>query len=1099
MTELNFNEHILSKRTKLPSDFSGIIIRIIMKIKILSLAALVGITGLFVSQINQSNDNIKVSKYSPRVAENVEEAKSAQGAAEYLASIRGDYKTGIVDPLLVEKAQNYDKYNSSRASNLGLQFEFMGPGNMGGRTRGIVVDNEDPNKLYAASVTGGVFISTNGGNGWGRSWIDKSGNSIRTNNISCLTQTTDGKLYAGTGSRFEAGGQKGNNGGTPNGTGQGIYVSDDRGASWSVLINTTQAVAPGLFSAVNYIVAHPTDPNTIAAATDRGLQVTTDGGITWKINIACTAGNTPKAPCITADWSKDGSMLHAGFGDGQFHSGTEYTTDCGLKSLATVGLDRNRRWMLSSSPSDSMKIYALITNGGGFTDLKVSTDGGAKWEAFNPPMPVSADNFDLFGSNGGGQAWYDLLFMAVPNLDDPKTDKLFIGGVQLWRFDGNWTQAAVQASSGQAPGPYNMHVDHHTITYDKKNPEKIYFGNDGGVYKSQDGGYTFFDINKDYSTTQFYNIAHASFDYVVGGTQDNGNPYVTPMRPGNPTYGVTTFNQGVLNGDGFDAAVSQIVDLKYVSSQYGNMGRGKILSRQGSGACEPYCGMGTFYTNIRLWENDNDLTSKDSILFIVDTSEVNVGLGTGSRNTFEGTITPDQVAAQIIAGSIRIGTNINQLVYDGKGGFTGKGKGSLDEKTWKFSVTFDDPPALNARINTYFTSNYPAGSIITVPSASENLPIQHVINTNLSPGDILKIQDPIQSLIAMQVNQKCSLNASGTEFFCDNKYYGINNRPSPEGCGTPTPGRQQPGLVIARRGIALGANPDWMHFALGSVSEFEFSTNGNELFYNSGNTGIVNMLQGINDVYSQEDADKVRPVQIFSGAGNVTSINFNPKDQNQMLITTGNYGAVNHVYLVTRTPNTNNFSSKIVQGTGLPDMPVYDAIFDADQPKRVILATDQGIYSTNDVNAGSVEWTTENFSKIPVFDIDQQTLDHTKSSNYGMVYLGTHGAGIWKSSTIVGLDQISHKEFGSDFESSITVYPNPIQGAGHLKLTVANPDNAVLHIYSINGTLQKSIRPNLTEGENDVAFDVSELPSGSYFITLLDGGNQKVAKFVKMN
>lgn len=1068
-----------------------------MKIKILSLAALVGITGLFVSQMNQGNDNIKISKYSPRVTENIEDAKSAEGAAEYLASIRGDFYTGIVDPLLVAKAQNFDKHYASRASNIGLQFEFMGPGNMGGRTRGLVVDNENSEKIYAASVTGGVYISTNGGNLWGKSWVDKSGEPIRTNNISCLTQTTNGNLYAGSGSRFEGGGQKS---GAPNATGQGIYMSEDRGASWTLLENTTQDKAPGIFNQVNYIVGHPTNPNVIAAATNGGLQVSTDGGVTWNNKIACTAGNTPKTQCITVDWSKDGSRLHAGYADGDFHSGTDYTVDCGLLKLETVGNGNGNRWMVSSSPSDSLKIYALISDGGSYLDIKVSIDGGSKWESMNPPMPISADNFDLFGNNGNGQAWYDMLFMAVPNLDDPNTDKLFVGGVQLWRFDGNWTQAARQASSGQAPSVYNMHVDHHIMTYDKKNPENIYFGNDGGVYKSLDGGYTFYDINKGYSTTQYYAIAHANYDYVVGGTQDNGNPYVTPFRPGNPTYGVTTYNQGILNGDGFDAAVSQIVDLKYVSSQYGNMGRGKILSGQGSGACEPYCGMGTFYTNLRLWENDNDLTSKDSILFIVDTAEVNVGLGTGSRTTFEGTIVPDQVSAQIIAGSIRIGTTSDQLIYDGNGGFTGNGQGTLDEKTWKFSVTFDDAPALNARINTYFTSNFPAGSIITVYSASENIPIKHVINTNLSPGDYLKIQDPIQSLIAMQVNQKCSLNANGTEFLCDNKCYRANNRPVSD-CGTPTPGRQQPGLIIARRGIALGANPDWIHFSLGSVQEFEFSKNGNELYYNSGSSATVTMLQGINDVYSQEDADKIvlNKIPVFSGSGNVTSINFNPKDPNQMFITTGNYGSVNHVYLVTRTPNTNSFTTKIVQGTGLADMPVYDAIFDANQPERVIIATDQGIYSTNDVNAASVEWTAENFGKIPVFDIDQQILDYTKASNYGMIYLGTHGAGIWKSGTITGLDQISHKDFGSDWESSITVYPNPLQGAGQLKLTVANPKEATLNIYSINGTLQKTIRPNLEEGENDVPFDVSELPSGSYFITLMDGGNQKVAKFIKMN
>ena len=115
-----------------------------------------------------------------------------------------------------------------------------------------------------------------------------------------------------------------------------------------------------------------------------------------------------------------------------------------------------------------------------------------------------------------------------------------------------------------------------------------------------------------------------------------------------------------------------------------------------------------------------------------------------------------------------------------------------------------------------------------------------------------------------------------------------------------------------------------------------------------------------------------------------------------------------------------------------------------------------------------------------------------------MIYIGTYGAGIWKSGTITGIDEISHKDFGNGWESSITVYPNPLQNSGQLKLTVANPAEAFIQVYSINGQIQKTIKPGLVEGENDVSFDVSDLQSGTYFITLLDGNTQKVAKFIKM-
>jgi len=1057
-----------------------------MKIKLLSLAAIVGISGLFITKMNDTNENIKITKYSPRVDENVDESYSAKGAAEYLASVRGDYKTGIVDPILLEKAQNHAYDKSSRASNLGLEFEFMGPSNMGGRTRGIVVDNENSDRIYGASITGGVYISTNGGNSWAKSW------SARTNTVSCITQTSNGYLYAGTGCSFESGGQKSSGNGAPRGTGVGIYVSKDRGVTWELIESTSSATNKVFFRNVNFIEAHPTDANTIAAATNGGLQISTDGGVTWSREVACNGG-VALSNCITVDWSNDGAILHAGFSGGQYYSGTSWKTSCGLTKQPNVG--DGGRWMLSASPNDPQKVYATTSTGGDYSDVKVSTDGGANWASFNPPMPVSAGNFDLYGSNT--QANYDMLFKALPNPNDASKDMLFIGGVQLWRFDGNWTQAAVGGGSGSEPGLYKVHVDHHAITYDKKNPKNIFFGNDGGIYKSLDGGYTFYDMNKGYSVTQYYAIAHANYDYAVGGTQDNGNPFVTPFRPGNPTYGATVFNQGVVNGDGFDAVVSQIVDLKYVSAQMGNMGRGKITSQQGSGACAPYCGMSSFYTNMKLWENANDLTSKDSVVFKVDTVENNIGLGSGSRTTFEGQIIPFQKSAEVITGSIKIGTNLDKLVYDGNGGFTGNGKGTLDEKTLKFSVTFDNAPPLNARVNAFYASNFAAGSVIIVPSATENLPIRHVINTNLTPGDILKVQDPVQSLIAIQVNQKCSLNNNGTEYDCDNDCYRLNGSPPAPNCGSNTPGRQQPGLALARKGIALGDNPDWMHLKIGMIQEFEFSPDGSEIFYNPNGNSTVRLIEGVENLYTQDDADKITTRQVFTaGSGNVTSINFNHQNPNEMLITVGNYGVVNHVYLLTR--NGNNFTRQNVTGD-LPDMPVYDAIFDYLNPKRVIIGTDQGVYSTADISQGAnVEWTAEEFAMVPVFDIDQQTLSYKEATNHGMVYLGTHGAGIWKSGTIVGIDEITHKDFSNSWESNITIYPNPIHNNGQLEVTVSNPEEAIIGVYSINGQLQKTIKPSLQAGENSVSFDASDLSSGTYFVTLIDGNTKKVSKFVKM-
>lgn len=1046
-----------------------------MRFKLLSLVALAGLSGVVANQFYKPDNNVKVQKYTPRDAD-TRVSNAHEGAAKYLASVRADLETGLVDERLVDKAIAQRTQSGSRADGIGLEFEFMGPSNIGGRNRGLIVDNQNSDKLYCASVTGGVYISTNGGNNWVRSWNHKM------NNLSSLVQDATGRLWVGTGSEWEGvSNQNAAGSGAPGGEGYGVYMSEDGGSTWELQTNTAG------FGKCNELAAHPTNGDIIAAATSDGLYITTDGGKNWSNAGSCIPPSTvPHRNAIDVEFASDGSNIYCAFYSGFFFYGSDFENPCSLNAVQGVG--SGGRYAITESPSDPKKVYALLTDDCDYVGMKMTSDGGETWADFPVPIPVSAPHFALFGDNC--QANYDLLFHAYPRVGNESEDNIFLGGVDIWRYDGNWTQAATRGSAGNSGESFRMHVDHHVMTYDPNDPNKIYFGNDGGIYKSLDNGYMFYEINKGFTTTQFYGIDYAPYDYAVGGTQDNGCIFVTPWRPGNPDYGAGVSNQGILNGDGFDCAVSQIADIKYTTAQFGNAGRGAINSTQGSGACTPYCGLSNFYTNLQLWENDNDLTSRDSIVFVVDTTEQNVGLGTGNRTTFEGKLQVEQNAANIIAGSIRIGTVRSTLVYDGNGGFTGDGTGTLDESDWSFTVTFDDAPDLNARVNAFFTSNYNAGSVLIVTSATDDIPIEHVLRTNLEPGDQIKIQDPIQSIVAMQTMQRCSTDEASS-------------------CGANS------GLVLARKAVVLGENPEWIHLNVGNIEEFIFSEDGDEMFISTGNGfgfggNRLSLIKGISNIYSQEDADAIAATNnpntleypsklIFSvPGGNITGISYNPQNPDQLLVSVGNYGVGNHIYLLERIPNTDNFSSRSLQGD-LPDIPVYDAIFDGANPDRVILGTDLGVYTSTDITVASPEWVAEDFPLVPVFDVDQQTLDHSKASNYGVVYLGTHGAGIWKSGTISNIDEISHKDFGNGFESDITVYPNPVSDVSNLKVTVANPDNATIYVYDISGQLRKTLQPSFQAGDNDVQFNVSELSSGTYFVTLKDGSTQKVAKFVKLN
>jgi hypothetical protein len=46
-------------------------------------------------------------------------------------------------------------------------WENLGPGNIGGRTRALLIDPTNPNVMYAGGVAGGVWKTTDGGLSWG--------------------------------------------------------------------------------------------------------------------------------------------------------------------------------------------------------------------------------------------------------------------------------------------------------------------------------------------------------------------------------------------------------------------------------------------------------------------------------------------------------------------------------------------------------------------------------------------------------------------------------------------------------------------------------------------------------------------------------------------------------------------------------------------------------------------------------------------------------------------------------------------------------------------------------------------------------------------
>ncbi|MGH8246469.1 MAG: WD40/YVTN/BNR-like repeat-containing protein, partial [Gammaproteobacteria bacterium] len=144
-------------------------------------------------------------------------------------------------------------------------WKSLGPGNVGGRTRALLVHPSNPDVIYAGAAAGGVWKTADGGKNW-RPLGDLLPN-LAVNALAMDPANPD-VIYAGTGEGyFNADAVRG----------AGIFQSFDGGNTWRRLDGTGTRD----FYYVNDIVVSPTRGNRIYAATQTGVMRSLDGGSTW--------------------------------------------------------------------------------------------------------------------------------------------------------------------------------------------------------------------------------------------------------------------------------------------------------------------------------------------------------------------------------------------------------------------------------------------------------------------------------------------------------------------------------------------------------------------------------------------------------------------------------------------------------------------------------------------------------------------------------------------------------------------------------------------------------------------------------------------------
>jgi photosystem II stability/assembly factor-like uncharacterized protein len=441
---------------------------------------------------------------------------------------------------------------AQRRSLSPLPWVERGPGNIAGRTRGLIVDPDDTSgdTWIIGTVGGGVWKTTDAGATWTNLTPDLP--DLAASAIAMAGSDHD-VLYLGTGESFY-------NIDTVNG--DGMFKSTDRGQSWFPLSSTTGNLD---FNNVARIIVDPSNPDIVLAATTTGryteaihpesqIMKSTDGGVTWtQVFVETEIGSSDRVKKVQQILATPGDFdVQYGAVD---EKGILKSTDAGDTWVySNSGItDFSGRFELAISPLDPTLLFASA-EGSDHSELWVSTNAGASWnitigDGYNPNWL-------------GSQGWYDNTILCNP--DDSSI--VYVGGIYLWQLNVNLSTFHRTATFLTS----NVHVDHHNIVVVPTGGTwHLLNSNDGGVGVSASEASSWHMPIDGLITTQFYGVdKRPGASAYLGGMQDNS----TWFSGKNPT-GLSPWTFAI-GGDGYETSWKFDDPLWMIgSSQYNGLAR----------------------------------------------------------------------------------------------------------------------------------------------------------------------------------------------------------------------------------------------------------------------------------------------------------------------------------------------------------------------------------------------------------------------------------------------------------------------------------------------------------------------------------------------
>ncbi|NTV83335.1 MAG: T9SS type A sorting domain-containing protein, partial [Bacteroidales bacterium] len=921
-----------------------------------------------------------------------------------------------------------------------FEWDLLGPNNLGGKTRAIIIDNRDASgmTMYAGSVMGGLFKSDNGGGKWYKI-AEENGNM----NITCISQNGNGDIFIGTGDGFimKDSTVLTNWGYTSGFVGQGIFKSAD-GENFS-LLSVTKPTLNGNneldWGFINELAAHPSN-GALYAATNTGLKYTGDGGNNWQV------AKTNEGAELNLS-SKDVKMAENGLVIAEVNN-LCYISENGnpnnfiLRSgdstynLPASGVGRIE---FAIAPSNNDIIYALAVNpSGALLNVYRSDDKGVNWIIVGPG---GSQNFNVFNTGTNYTSGIGTMAAVIEVFPDDAYHVL-VGGKNMWEGkkvldDGYYQWVIRSTSTTDWLSEAFVWQGHHVYEFVPGSTDKFFIGANGGISLATiDGaGFRFQFMNKDYIGSQFYTVGWTmDKKNVIGGAQDLGTIYINgAANPADDKRGadIWTTQAGVPDG------------------------------KAGG-----YCAMSTIYPTAVIYSRFPHPAKNDILETFV------------RRNEFSG------------------GPDWSSTMFSGN--YVSNATAFLSPfLLWENYEDYQSKDSVGMKI----TKNYPAGSSIWIESDNGNRPFKYITPVALQPGDSISVPDIIsarffiggrdQVLFTKEVIQfdklpewyvisdknhngvtdfpQCMAYSSdanhlfvGTDkgelFRISNIKYAYNEE---------TADVSSPYCVISTKQIPI--------YLPGTTTENTQVITSVAVDPNDDTRVIITLGNYGNDHYvyytdnALDENPVFRSVQGNPGNGGLPQvpaysslIEMNP--DNDLVFVGTEFG----IY-VTNDINSSN-PTWVAENKNIGGVPVF-------------MLKQQTVRKGND---------TITF----INNLDTTYVVYYGVNNYGVIYGATYGRGL------IALDEFQKPVGISDpgktvNEKRFSIYPNPAKDQITVTFEMISEGPVEMNIYDLQGKLVKRVNLGVRpEGKHDAVLNCGNLGSGTYILRLTMGNQHSASKFI---